>query len=433
MTFFQLAWLFFIYSFLGWLGEVLATAVRQRRYLDRGVLGGPWCLIYGISGVLITVGFHELAVERRVFFLFLFSAVLATAVEWIGGHILERTTHARWWDYSHRKFNLDGYICLQASILWGLLGVAAAMWVAPLLLTAFGLMPALLRQVIIWVLVGLLALDGIGTLLTLAGVRHVAPQAEDVHHRLTNITLRMGLWILARTESRMMRAYPQADMTRRKKEKSATFAPGASFYKLFLLFFIGSFLGDIVETIFCKLTMGEWMSRSSLVWGPFSVVWGMALALCTLLMYRYKDKTAGWLFVAGTLLGGAYEYLCSVLSELVFGAVFWDYSHIPFNMGGRVNLLYCFFWGFAAVAWFKIFFPPLSAWIEKQPKRPATAVTWVLIVFMVVDCLVSAAALGRYTARMEGTPPANAIEQTIDEAFPDSYMHRVYPKYKYCG
>ena len=59
--------------------------------------------------------------------------------------------------------------------------------------------------------------------------------------------------------------------------------------------------------------------------------------------------------------------------------------------------------------------------------------TWVLIVFMVVDCLVSAAALGRYTARMEGAPPANAIEQTIDEAFPDSYMHRVYPKYKYCG
>ena len=113
MTFFQLAWLFFIYSFLGWLGEVLATAVRQRRYLDRGVLGGPWCLIYGISGVLITVGFHELAVERRVFFLFLFSAVLATAVEWIGGHILERTTHARWWDYSHRKFNLDGYICAR--------------------------------------------------------------------------------------------------------------------------------------------------------------------------------------------------------------------------------------------------------------------------------------------------------------------------------
>ena len=45
------------------------------------------------------------------------------------------------------------------------------------------------------------------------------------------------------------------------------------------------------------------MSRSSLVWGPFSVVWGMALALCTLLMYRYKDKTAGWLFVAGTPAG----------------------------------------------------------------------------------------------------------------------------------
>ena len=339
MTFFQLAWLFFIYSFLGWLGEVLATAVRQRRYLDRGVLGGPWCLIYGIfrradHGRLPRTGRGGAGCSSCSCSARCWPPRLSgsAAISW------SAPPTARWWDYSHRKFNLDGYICLQASILWGLLGVAAAMWVAPLLLTAFGLMPALLRQVIIWVLVGLLALDGIGTLLTLAGVRHVAPQAEgggkNVHHRLSNITLRMGLWILARTESRMMRAYPQADLTRRKKEKSATFAPGASFYKLFLLFFIGSFLGDIVETIFCKLTMGEWMSRSSLVWGPFSVVWGMALALCTLLMYRYKDKTAGWLFVAGTLLGGAYEYLCSVLSELVFGAVFWDYSHIPFNLGG---------------------------------------------------------------------------------------------------
>lgn len=431
MTFFQLAWLFFVYSFLGWLGEVLATAVRQHRYLDRGVLGGPWCLIYGITGCIVTVGLHELAIENSLFFLFLLSAIIATAVEWIGGHILERTTHTRWWDYSNRKFNLDGYVCLQASILWGLLGVVAARWAAPLLLALFGLIPTLLRQIIIWVLFGLLVLDSIGTMLTLAGVRHVVPQAEDIHNRLTSLTLRLGLWILARTERRMTRAYPQASFVHKKREKTTTFAPGASFYKLFLLFFIGSLLGDIVETIFCRMTMGEWMSRSSLVWGPFSVVWGMALALCTLLMYRYKDKTAGWLFVAGTLLGGAYEYLCSVLSELVFGAVFWDYSKLPFNLGGRINLLYCFFWGFAAVAWFKIFFPPLSRWIEKLPKRPATVVTWILIVFMVVDCLVSAAALSRYTARLGGNPPANAIEQTLDEAFPNAYMEKVYPKYKY--
>lgn len=66
------------------------------------------------------------------------------------------------------------------------------------------------------------------------------------------------------------------------------------------------------------------------------------------------------MFLTGTLLGGAYEYLCSVFTELVFGKVFWDYSKIPFNLGGRINLLYCFFWGIAAVVWFKILFPPVE-------------------------------------------------------------------------
>ncbi len=430
MTFFQLFWLFICYSFFGWAGEVAVTALRERRYRDRGVLGGPLCLIYGVTGCLLTVGLRELARED-LFFLFLFSAVIATAIEWTGGHILEWLTHARWWDYSDRRFNLDGYICLSASVLWGLLGVVAVRWLAPLLLAAFGLMPLWLRLGLAWALLATLALDCAGTLLTLLGVRHIFPQAEATRNRMANLTVRLGLWIFGRLERRMTRAYPQATITRRRRAKSAVFAEGCSFYKIFLLFFIGAFLGDIVETIFCYLTMGVWMSRSSLVWGPFSVVWGLALALVTLLMYRYKDKSAAWLFVAGTLLGGAYEYLCSVFTELVFGAVFWDYSHIPFNLGGRINLLYCFFWGFAAVAWFKVCYPPLSRLIERTPKLPGTIVTWALILFMAADMLVSAAALVRYNARWQGAPPANAFEQTLDAWFDDDYIAKVYPKLKH--
>ena len=105
------------------------------------------------------------------------------------------------------------------------------------------------------------------------------------------------------------------------------------------------------------------MSRSSLVWGPFSIVWGLAIALVTVMLYRYKDRSSMFLFLTGTVLGGAYEYLCSVLTEIMFGTVFWDYSKIPFNLGGRINLLYCFFWGFAAVIWFKALYPKFSEWV----------------------------------------------------------------------
>lgn len=111
---------------------------------------------------------------------------------------------------------------------------------------------------------------------------------------------------------------------------------------LLWLFVIGAFLGDMVETVFCRVTAGVWMSRSSLVWGPFSVVWGLALVLATVLLRQEKDRSDRYLFAFGTVMGGVYEYVCSAVTELLFGTVFWDYSKFKFNLGGRINLLYCF-------------------------------------------------------------------------------------------
>ena len=200
-------------------------------------------------------------------------------------------------------------------------------------------------------------------------------------------------------DRRVERAYPQRKLKLPTIPKTGVFAQGCGFYKVFLLFSIGSLLGDIIETIFCRLKMGVWMSRSSLVWGPFSIVWGFAFAGVTLLLYRYKDRSDSFLFLTGTFLGGAYEYLCSVLSEIVFGKVFWDYSKMPFNLNGRINLLYCFFWGIATVVWFKRIYPFLSNLIEKLPIAFGTVFTWIIVVFMVLNMFMSLSALIRYDQR----------------------------------
>lgn len=418
-------WLFFCYSFLGWILETATAAVRQHRYVDRSVLLGPLCAIYGVSGTIITIGLWEL--RSNWLFLFLGSAVLATVVEWVAGHILENVSHTRWWDYSGRRWNLDGYICLSASLLWGAMGLVVAEWGAPLLLWLYRLLPALLGQVLCWVLVGVFLLDCVCTALTLAGTVHRLPGLEAAGNRLEAISIRLGQWIFGQTEKRIKKAYPEAHFIPQKKVKPTVFAQGCSFYKLFLLFVVGAFLGDVTETIFCRVTGGVWMSRSSLVWGPFSVVWGLALALVTLLLYKYKDKPASFLFWSGTILGGVYEYLCSVFTELVFGTVFWDYSDIPFNLGGRINLLYCFFWGFAAVAWFRGIYPRFSRWIEKIPLRPGKIITWVLVVFMVCNAAVSCLALGRYSTRAAGQPAAAAWEIYMDEHYDDTRIERIYP------
>ena len=123
--------------------------------------------------------------------------------------------------------------------------------------------------------------------------------------------------------------------------------------------------------------------------------------------------------------------LCGWVTEIWCGAGFWDYSHIPCNLGGRINLLYCLFWGCAAVAGFKVCYPPLARWIERIPKRPGTAVTWVLILCMAANMVMSSAALVRYNARWQGAPAANAFEQALDEWFDDDYIAKVYPKLKH--
>ena len=428
MTFYQIVFLFFAYSFLGWVGEVLFTAVVHRKYQDRGVLSGPLCLLYGVGGLVITFALGD--IREGWFFLLVFSAVYATVIEWIGGHILEYTTHTRWWDYSAMPFNLDGYVCLGASLTWGALGVVVLKWGNPLLLALYSLVPHGIWVVVLLAALVVFCVDLVGTLLAMAGLRYRRPAAEAVENRLANLTVRGGMWILDHVERRMAKAHPALTFVRPKRQQTDTFAAGCSPYKIILLFFIGAFLGDITETIFCRVTGGEWMSRSSVVWGPFSIVWGLAIAMVTQLLYRYKDKPASWLFVMGTLLGGAYEYLCSVFTEVVFGAVFWDYSAIPFNLGGRINLLYCFFWGIAAVTWIRYGYPLVAKGMKAVKRRIRPWMTALLAVFMAVNLVTSALALARYDARTSGAAPANAVDVLLDEHFDNARMERIYPNAK---
>lgn len=107
--------------------------------------------------------------------------------------------------------------------------------------------------------------------------------------------------------------------------------------------------------------------------------------------------------------------------------MFWDYSWMPFNLGGRINLLYCFFWGIAAVVWFKKLYPWISGLIERIPMRIGKIATWVLLVFMCCNVLVSGMALIRCDERRRGIPAEQEWQQTMDERFDDVRMARIYP------
>lgn len=415
-------WMFVIYSFLGWVGETVFAAIKHKRFINRGFLNGPLCSVYGIAAVLIGFFLRELA--GNWFFLFLGSAVIASVIELWSGLTLEHFGVGRWWDYSNRRFNLGGYISLETSLVWGLLGAVSLTWIDPLLLDLYYLIPDLVRNILLIVTAVILSIDFLGSLLAMRKIRKL-PQITQANDQIEAATQALGNSILRFVVKRLERAHPEA-VRQRKKEKPAVFAQGCGYQKLVMILIIGAFLGAIVEMVFCRITGGAWMSRSSLVWGQFSMVWGLALAAGTAMLYRYKDRSDSFLFMFGFLAGGAFEYVCSVFTEIVFGSVFWDYSTYPFNLGGRINLLYCFFWGVAAVMWLKHLYPRLSAWIEKIPMKIGNVAVWCLTIFLAVDIVVSCGALIRYDQRADGVEADNAAAVWLDETFDDNWMEQRY-------
>jgi len=309
-------------------------------------------------------------------------------------------------------------------VLWGLSGFLAVRYGNGLILSLYHILPAMFGKVLVWGLVAVGLLDLAGSLMSVCHLEEKLPRVFGWNRRLQKWTVGLAANLSGRIEKRITKAYPSVAQEEATAEKAGE---KCSIIQLFWLFVIGAFLGDIVETLFCRITTGVWMSRSSLVWGAFSVVWGLAIALVTALLYKSRDKQEYHIFWIGTFLGGAYEYICSVFTELVFGKVFWDYSGMSFNLGGRINLLYCFFWGIAAVVWMKVLYPKAAVLIRFILKKTGRVLTVLLAIFMAVDVCVSILALIRYDTRGNGQEAVYGWEQVMDRYFDDAEMRRIYP------
>ena len=169
------------------------------------------------------------------------------------------------------------------------------------------------------------------------------------------------------------------------------------------------------------------MNRSSLLYGQFSIVWGFGAVVLTIVLQRLRNKRIWMIFLAGFVIGGTYEYTCSVLSELVFGTVFWDYSDMPLNIGGRTNVQYCFYWGILAVVWLKVLYPAMEYIIEKIPPLSGKIVTWALVFVMLCNGVLTAGAMIRYTERQTQPEPQTVIAEFFDQNYDDTWMEDRWP------
>lgn len=151
--------LFMTYSVLGWCIEVVGKFITKGEFINRGFLIGPYCPIYGSGALLLTFLLNRYVNDKLV--LFVMSIVVCSLLEYVTSYIMEKIFHIRWWDYSNYKFNINGRICLETMIPFGILGVIGLCYINPVLLNKFESLPNNIITFSVFVLGTLYLIDNI--------------------------------------------------------------------------------------------------------------------------------------------------------------------------------------------------------------------------------------------------------------------------------
>lgn len=203
-AFSQLAMFFFAYGFLGWCVEVAYAAVREGRFVNRGFLNGPICPIYGFGVVSVVLLLRPLAGNLPL--LFASSFAVTTLIELATGFLLEKLFHARWWDYSHRKFNIGGYVCLLFSLVWGAACVVVVTLVHPVVDHAVRLLPDAVLYPALSALFSALAIDLAATAATIRRLGERLKRLTDLAAEIHAVSDEIGRKISSGTLSAKRRA-----------------------------------------------------------------------------------------------------------------------------------------------------------------------------------------------------------------------------------
>ena len=111
--------------------EVLWALIKEKKIINRGFLIGPYCPIYGVGCLLLTTLLNNY--KNNIISLFILSIIICSILEYLTSYIMEKLFKARWWDYNKYKFNINGRICAETMIPFGILGVMVVHYINPFL------------------------------------------------------------------------------------------------------------------------------------------------------------------------------------------------------------------------------------------------------------------------------------------------------------
>lgn len=198
--------LFISYAFLGWCMEVTCKFIQYKKFINRGFLIGPYCPIYGCGALAITILLKRYMEDPLV--LFVMSTLICSIIEYLTSYFMEKKYHARWWDYSNKKFNINGRICLETLIPFGILGVAIMYGTNPILFKLYNQIPQLIINILTAILfigfiVDNIISSNIISSINVEGNKLIKDNTEEITEKIKQV-LRQKSWL----HRRLINAYP---------------------------------------------------------------------------------------------------------------------------------------------------------------------------------------------------------------------------------
>lgn len=187
---YEVLWIFVIYAFLGWCTEVAYAGLDKGEFVNRGFLNGPYCPIYGM-GMLIVIAVLT-PLKDNLLVLFIGSFLLTTILEYFTGLILEKVFGNKWWDYSDIPFNIQGYVCLKFSVLWGLGGMFIMNTVHPAIYKLICWIPKKVGMIVLVIVMVAFAIDVCVTVNTILKFNKKMRMLEEVAARMHKLSDEIG-------------------------------------------------------------------------------------------------------------------------------------------------------------------------------------------------------------------------------------------------
>lgn len=150
--------LFFTYAFAGWVMESFGGMIfNEKKFINRGFLIGPYCPVYGVGVVAITLLLGNYTNDIVV--LFILATLICGTLEYLTSYIMEKLFNARWWDYHNKRFNINGRVCLETLVPFGLCGSVILRFINPFFINIYSNIPELYRHIIVGILALLFIID----------------------------------------------------------------------------------------------------------------------------------------------------------------------------------------------------------------------------------------------------------------------------------